>query len=299
MRPLSWRRASRGRRRVLDRWVKLLCCPVCREPLASEGQGLACGVCGAEYPVTDGVPQLIRTAAAEKVSRVPNRVTVPESALVQRLKQMVRVPSPTFETAEIRNQVPSFVAGFPDEACVANVGSAGLRHGEKILNVDLIPGPGVDVVGDATELPFRTNSLDGIISRRVLEHVCKPGKAVAEMHRVLKPGGRAWCEIPFLQGYHPTPTDFQRYTIAGLADLFDAFTVVESGVALGPSSTLSWVLREYLSILFAFNNPYLYKANERIFSWVTLPVKFLDLITARSRFASQIASSFYIVVEKK
>lgn len=102
-----------------------------------------------------------------------------------------------------------------------------------------------------------------------------------------------------MQGYHPTPTDYQRYTVDGLADRFGQFEAAESGVALGPSSTLLWILRESLSILFAFGSPYLYKINERIFSWLTLPVKYLDLITARSPFATQIASSFYIVAQKR
>jgi SAM-dependent methyltransferase len=198
----------------------------------------------------------------------------------------------------MREQVPRFVASFPEGARIVNVGSAGLRHGPSVLNVDLAADYGVDIVGDATQLPFQDESLDGFISRRVLEHVCKPDRAVAEMRRALKPGGRVWCEIPFLQGYHPTPTDFQRYTKAGMADLFDQFTVVELGVASGPSSAMSWMLREYLAILFSFNNPHLYKIGERVFSWLTQPVKLLDFFLVRNRFAPQIASSFYIIAQK-
>jgi hypothetical protein len=86
--------------------------------------------------------------------------------------------------------------------------------------------------------------------------------------------------------------------VDGWTDRFDPFEVVESGVALGPNSTRSWILREYLSILFTFGSPYLYKLHERILSWLTLPVKYLDLITARSPFTTRIASSFYLVAQK-
>lgn len=278
--------------------LALLGCPLCKTALEESGPELACAQCGSQFPVVDGVPHLVLSATNDKSTPKVDRVSVPESGFISAAKKLVRVPSPTFETPEIREQLPRFVASFSPEARIANVGSAALRHGGNVLNVDLFPEYGVDVVGDATQLPFRDGSLDGFISRRVLEHVCKPGKAVAEMLRVLKPGGRVWCEIPFMQGYHPTPTDFQRYTRAGLADLFDGFNVIEVGVALGPSSTLSWVLREYLSILFSFNNAHLYKINERVFSWLTQPIKYLDLITARSRFAPQIASSFYIIAER-
>lgn len=226
------------------------------------------------------------------------KVNVEQPAWVKAVKTVLTVPSPTLENRALREQLPRFLAGFGPEARLANVGSASLDYGERVINVDIFPGPGVHLVGDATRLPFADNSLDGFISRRVLEHVRKPGLAVAEMHRVLRPGGRVWCEIPFIQGYHPTPTDYQRYTIDGLADLFDQFEVVDLGVALGPSSTLTWILREYLSILFAFGSPHLYKINERLFSWLTYPLKYLDLLTARSPFGAQIASSFYIVARK-
>jgi uncharacterized protein YbaR (Trm112 family)/SAM-dependent methyltransferase len=279
--------------------LSVLACPECRTRLAEVGSELSCEACGRRFPVVDGTPHLVLPREGAPALPLGERISVPETGWVSAAKRLVSVPSPTFETREMREQVPQFVASFPEGARIANVGSAALRHGSGVLNVDLFPDYGVDVVGDATQLPFQDGSLDGFISRRVLEHVCKPGKAVAEMHRVLKPGGRVWCEIPFLQGYHPTPTDFQRYTKAGMADLFDQFTVVELGVASGPSSTVSWVMREYLAILFSFNNPHLYKVGERVFSWLTQPVKFLDFFLARNRFAPQIASSFYIIAQKE
>ena len=270
--------------------------PRCRTGLEGDERELRCAACGMAYLVEDGVPILLVEPA--KLPKAGRKVNVEQPGWMKVAKQVLTVPSPTLENQALRTQMPKFLASFPADAFLANVGSASLTYGDRIVNVDLFPDPGVHVVGDATRLPFQDGSLDGVISRRVLEHVRKPGLAVAEMHRVLRPGGRVWCEIPFLQGYHPTPTDFQRYTVDGLADLFDQFEVVDVGVALGPSSTLSWILREYLAILFSFGNPYLYKINERLFSWLTLPVKYLDLITARSPFATQIASSFYIVAQK-
>lgn len=45
-------------------------------------------------------------------------------------------------------------------------------------------------VADAQKLPFDNNSFDLVISCECLEHVPDPRKALAEMFRVIKPGGR-------------------------------------------------------------------------------------------------------------
>ena len=164
--------------------------------------------------------------------------------------------------------------------------------------MDLGPFPGVDVVGDAVRLPFLAGSLDAVITQGVLEHVRHPEKAAAEIYRVLRPGGLTYHEVPFIQGYHADPTDFQRFTLDGVAALFDGFEVVERGIVAGPSSAFSWILREYLAILCAFNNPALYALGKRVFGWLTAPVKYLDAVVAGSRYAPKIASALYLVARK-
>jgi arsenite methyltransferase len=46
-------------------------------------------------------------------------------------------------------------------------------------------------LGDATRLPFASNSFDAAAAVQVLEYVADADMALAEMHRVLRPGGRA------------------------------------------------------------------------------------------------------------
>jgi ubiquinone/menaquinone biosynthesis C-methylase UbiE len=59
-----------------------------------------------------------------------------------------------------------------------------------------------DIVGDIHALPIPDNSIDGIICRSVLEHVERPAQAVKEMHRVLKPGGLLFIQVPSTYPYH-------------------------------------------------------------------------------------------------
>ena len=49
--------------------------------------------------------------------------------------------------------------------------------------------PGIGTQGDATSLDFADNTFDVVYSFGVLHHIPEAAKAVAEIHRVLKPGG--------------------------------------------------------------------------------------------------------------
>lgn len=50
--------------------------------------------------------------------------------------------------------------------------------------------------GDATVLPFAAGSLDAVVTSEVLEHVDDDRRALAEFHRVLRPGGVLAATVP-------------------------------------------------------------------------------------------------------
>lgn len=59
----------------------------------------------------------------------------------------------------------------------------------------LVPGLRASI-GDVRDLPFADNSFDAIYSMGTIEHFDETEQAVAEMLRVLKPGGRAIVGVP-------------------------------------------------------------------------------------------------------
>ena len=86
--------------------------------------------------------------------------------------------------------------------------------------VDLRSGPNVDVVAPAAFLPWPGASFDTVLCLEMLEHCEDPFAAVAEMGRVLRPGGRLVATVPSIGFHrHAYPRDYWRMTADGLAVL--------------------------------------------------------------------------------
>ncbi|GAB4264418.1 MAG: hypothetical protein Kow0080_03450 [Candidatus Promineifilaceae bacterium] len=85
------------------------------------------------------------------------------------------------------------------------------------------------IFGDGQRLPIATASIDTVLLLDVLEHLPRPGDCLAEIHRVLKPGGRLVLQVPYLYPPHDEPYDFRRWTVHGLQQLAKehGFSVVD------------------------------------------------------------------------
>lgn len=102
-------------------------------------------------------------------------------------------------------------------------------HAKSLRSLDLNPDLHPDIIGDAEAMPIESDSVDGIVCSQMLEHVPHPWKALAEMHRVLRPGGKVILTVPQLNELHEEPHDYYRYTIFGLRTLCieAGFTILE------------------------------------------------------------------------
>lgn len=63
----------------------------------------------------------------------------------------------------------------------------------------------IDYVSDITSIPVPDGSFDVILCTEVLEHIPKPIKAVCEMVRIVRPGGRLLITAPLGSGLHQLP----------------------------------------------------------------------------------------------
>ena len=184
------------------------------------------------------------------------------------------------------------------EARILDLGSGLDRRTPNTINLEIEATPNVDVLGDGHKLPFKDGVFDAVISEAVLEHVQDPNRVVSEMHRVLKPGGYVCAAVPFLQGFHASPHDYQRYTVPGFNHLFSAFTHIEGGACAGPTTSLHWIFREYVGLLFSFGNLLLAKLISLVVGWLTFPAVWLDYLLIHNRHAHILASAVYFIGKK-
>jgi SAM-dependent methyltransferase len=198
------------------------------------------------------------------------------------------LPSPTFVP---RPQIPRTLRLLQPDAKICDVGAGGRRIVPNVVTVDAVPGPGVDLTGDIHDLPIPDASFDCVFCTGTLEHVRNPAKAVEELHRILKPGGIVHIDVPFIQGYHPDPTDFWRFTLDGLRLLCGAFEEIDSGTYIGPTCGLVWIMREWANSL----------TSSRVLSNIllipvallTAPLKYLDYPLLDLKRSHHVASAVF------
>lgn len=103
------------------------------------------------------------------------------------------------------------------EPCVrdALAGNPALRY----VSVDMFD-PAADRTADLTALPFASGAFQIAICSHVLEHVMDDRAAMAELHRVLAPGGRAAVMVPVDMKRVSTFEDSAIDTAAGRSAAF-------------------------------------------------------------------------------
>lgn len=107
--------------------------------------------------------------------------------------------------------------------------SDGQKFGPNWTSVDLYDTRDfIDYNYDVQDMQFDDQSFDAVVCWSILEHVPYPHKAIAELTRVLKPGGHIWVQLPFLFPYHDAK-DYWRVTPDGLRVWMEDFDEVASG----------------------------------------------------------------------
>jgi SAM-dependent methyltransferase/uncharacterized protein YbaR (Trm112 family) len=247
--------------------LAFLCCPTCKGDLVAAPGVLSCSnpTCGKRFPVVGNRPVLIDEARSlfALADYVAPRC-LPEGRAGHSLGRvrswLRRLPSPSINLSATRCfEVMERRLREQSEAPVVlvvggGIGGKGLKAltsipAIRLINVDPAPDSAAAVLCDGHDLPFRDATLDGVVVQAVLEHVVDPWRCVEEIHRVLKPEGIVYSEIPFMQQVHMRGYDFTRFTHLGHRRLFRRFDEIESGAVAGPGTALAWSWRYFLSSL--------------------------------------------------
>ena len=250
----------------------LLSCPRCHADVAVERDGdgrfkaVRCGnagCCGSKgYPVVAFQPALVafeesvlaedglrQREGASQIARKRSRV--------KDVARRIRSGRPVAEryAAQMLRRLKESAAS--PVVLVIGGGDVGYgaeaiycEEGVRVLGSDIYASPNTSLIADAHRIPLKDASVDGVWIQAVLEHVLTPAEVVAEIHRVLKPGGIVYAETPFLQAVHEGPWDFTRFTESGHRWLFRHFTRIDSGPVQGPGTSLLWAVRYVLAGLF-------------------------------------------------
>lgn len=106
--------------------------------------------------------------------------------------------------------------------------------------------------GDATRLPFASESFDIVTMLDVLEHVEDDASAVGEIFRVLKPGGAFVLSVPAYQklwsAHDEALHHFRRYEYSGLRAVLrkGGFQVWRLSFAMSLMPPVAWFWRRFI-----------------------------------------------------
>ncbi len=127
------------------------------------------------------------------------------------------MPDWSFNTRLRRTWVAEQAARIPAGARVLDVGAGVGQYRPLFAHCeykaqDFAQEPGtidkytrLDYVSDITAIPVEDGSFDVVLCTEVLEHVPEPIKAVQEMARILRPGGRLLLSAPLGSLLHQEP----------------------------------------------------------------------------------------------
>jgi SAM-dependent methyltransferase len=284
----------------------ILACPKTGEKLSVEGDRMVSST-GISYPIVEGIPILIDDGQSifKQAEFVQGRKTFFSNNPLKRLVlQLIPELGVNYSCKRNLQKVSEHISSIEKPRILTVGGSIEGKGAKEFLNnpayevidTDVTFGPRTKIVCDGHSLPFQDNSMDVVLIQAVLEHVLDPVKVVSEIHRVLKPNGIVYSEIPFMQQVHGKAFDFTRYSYLGQRRLFRSFAALDMGPTAGPASSLSW---SYVYFLMGFSNNFYLRSGLRLFgTYTSFWLKYLDYLTKNKASALDGASGIYFLGTK-
>jgi SAM-dependent methyltransferase/uncharacterized protein YbaR (Trm112 family) len=289
---------------------QLLTCPCCQQAVIAKDNHYYCinNNCQKSFPIIEQVPILINEK--NSIFTIKNYVkkqktTIDTSKKSQLINNIFRlVPKISANLCSQKNYQKFEQALFQLSASprILIVGSGEIGKGlEQIINnykitvveTDVYFSSRVQIIADGHDLPFQSQSFDGVICQAVLEHVINPSRCVAEIYRVLKPDGLIYAETPFMQQVHLKAYDFTRFTLSGHRYLWRNFQELESGLVAAGGTVLAWSI---LYFFLSFSSSKIYRGLCK----VTIPffifwLKYFDYLLINSPASADSASCCFFL----
>jgi SAM-dependent methyltransferase len=121
---------------------------------------------------------------------------------------------------DLRELLPRLNGRVLDVGCGEQPYRSWLPAGSEYVGVDVDERPGVAaVIHPGERWPLEDGSFDAVLCTQVLEHDSDPDHTLAEIERVLRPGGTAVITVPFAYNEHHVPHDYRRWSAAGASAL--------------------------------------------------------------------------------
>jgi SAM-dependent methyltransferase len=285
-----------------DALQQAVACPRCHRGFALEQ--MHCSNCDISFKPISGVPALLEPdhPMLDQLPDVPSFDTKPRGLRAYLWSK--RPEDRHWSRASLRAIDRALAEADADAAdhLIINLGAGveetfrtRLSSKRGVSRIGLPHAGDVDLFGDVMAFPLIDDSVDLFLSSSVMEHVKDPERGIAEMARVIKPGGLVYAEIPFIRSFHMAPEDYTRYSSSGIEALFDrhGFEMLDKGVCSGPFTAIALIIAD---MAFAF-------LGHRRFASLLVPViyrlvhplKSLDrLVEDRGAAAFQACNFYYL-----
>lgn len=280
---------------------RLRCIECGAGPVADRGDHMLCQACAAAFPVVAGAPVFLRRDnplfSARSAADVTTSGFNPGVRRIARLlPEIIRQdPSPQrlIEMGAVRLEGPlrlCFIVGGGEDPRVSAAVKAAFAE---VLVSDVVLQPGTGLVCDGHDLPLLDDSADMVVVTGALEHVLDPARVVAEISRVLRPGGVVVASTPFMQQVHMGAHDFTRFTDLGHRWLFRCFEEIARGSSSGPGSALLWSIEYFFRSLCPSYRSALFASG--LVRLTLFWIKYTDLLFRRRPGALDAACELYFI----
>jgi len=203
---------------------------------------------------------------------------------------------------QVETVVSLFISPLKGQLVIADYGCGNMPYQplvkpyvKQYIGIDLAENKNADIhIDPEGKIAMEDSSVDLVLSTQVLEHVENPVFYLAEALRVLKPGGKLIISTHGYWMFHPDPTDYWRWTSAGLNKI-----ITERGFEI---KYFHGIIGRSAMGLQLFQDGFLFKLP--VFLHPLLAIIFQPLIWLFDKTTSQSsknrdACTFVIVAEKK